>query len=265
VRVGRELDIVKMRAFLQLSFAAMGLCILLAALGACRSTSGGTCDTVLDADTLNRLVLTMDRSMAMQPGEERAFSLGVIECCTYLKPVSACAAWSVKPAEGARMDRESGVLTLDRTTPSGSIFTVSADVEEGRRTVSVDIHVYAPEAAPLVGTWREETQFACDSDAEVIPDQPIDELRFQADGSFSVTWAPIEVYKDYWGTYRYRPDEGTIDLSVSGGNYVPDGLDGRGSFRLDEEGRLILSDVWLGHPEGVTGPARCGHRFNRPE
>jgi len=250
-------------AFLRFVFAVAGLCGLLAALGACGSSSGGACDTVLDEDTLNRLVLSLDESVAMQPGQERAFSLGVVACCTYLQPVEACATWSLEPAKGATIDKESGVLRLDGTTPSGSVYTVSADVEEGRRTVSVDVHVYTTEADRLVGTWKEVAQFACDSGAEEIPEQIIEELRFQADGGFSVTWAPIEVYKDYWGTCTYVTGESTIDLAVSGGNYVPDDLDGRGSFQLDEQGRLILSDVWLGHPQGVTGPARCGHRFSR--
>ena len=42
------------------------------------------------------------------------------------------------------------VLTIDPATPSGSVFVVHADVEAGRHRVSAEVHVYTPEANPLV-------------------------------------------------------------------------------------------------------------------
>jgi hypothetical protein len=91
----------------------------------------------------------------------------------------------------------------------------------------------------------------------------IKELRFKADGEFSVTWEPFEVYKDYWGTYAHEIGQGTLDLVVTGGNYVPNDVDGSGSLLLDEEGRLVLRDLWLGSRFEGTAPANCGHRFTR--
>ncbi|MBC7251852.1 MAG: hypothetical protein H5T62_16430 [Anaerolineae bacterium] len=247
--------------------------ILLASLGACipatilpspTDTPVPTeCIESLDEETLERLRLSMETTVEMQPGETCQFALGVVECCYYFQKVAACATWSVNPAEGAHIDPDSGVLTIDDTTPSGSVFTVTADVEKGRRMVTIDVHVFTPEDNPLVGIWREEAQFACDTGEELTPEERIGELRFRADGSFSVTWVPFEVYRDYWGTYEYDLATGNLSLQVIEGNYVPDDIDGSGSFAFDEQGRLLLRDIWLGSPYESTGPAHCGHRFRR--
>ncbi|TKJ28060.1 MAG: hypothetical protein CEE40_12635 [Chloroflexi bacterium B3_Chlor] len=221
---------------------------------------------VLDEDTLDRLTLSMDpvdQTMEMRPGETRTFSLGVIECCYILELVEACATWSVDPPEGASIDPDTGFFTVDAQTLSGSVFTVSADVDNGRRVVSVEVHVFTPEDNPLVGLWREEAQYACGTGEEVVPEQPIGELRFRADGSFGVTWMPFEIYVDYWGTYAYDLPRGTLDLVIEGGNCVPDDVDGSGLFSLHEEGRLILRDMWLGRPRGQTGAGYCGHRLSQ--
>lgn len=230
------------------------------------TSCGAECTVVLDEDTLERLTLSMnplEQTVQMHPGETHAFSLGVIECCYILEPVEACATWSVEPTLGASIDPQSGVFAVDQGTPSGSVFTVSADVENGRRVVSIEVHVYTLEDNPFVGLWREEAQLACGTGEEVVPEKPIGELRFGADGRFAVTWMPFEIYVDYRATYAFDLDQGTLDLSIAGGSYVPDDVDGSGFFSLDEEGHLILRDMWLGSPWGETGSANCGHRFVR--
>jgi hypothetical protein len=216
---------------------------------------------VLDEETLNRLTLSMDPTIQMQPGETHDFVLGVIDCCYFFVAVEAPVTWSVEPAEGASINPDTGLFVVDAATPSKSMFTVMANVEEGRRIISIDVHIFTPQDNPLVSIWREEQQFACDTQEEVAPEQNIGELRFRADGSFGVTWAPFEIYVDYWGTYQYDPARGTLKLTVTGGNYVPYDLDGNGSFSFDEQGRLLLTDMWLGSPRESTGPTHCGHRF----
>jgi len=224
---------------------------------------GGGCRRGLDEDTLSRLSLVMGHTLAMQPGETWEFSPGTVECCYVFEPVDACATWSVSPTDGATIDPTTGVFTVDPETPSGAVFTVTADVENGRRLVSADVHVYTSEANPLFGTWGEEAQFSCETGEEVVPEERIGELAFGADGEFSVTWFPFEIYKDYWGTYTFDLSQGTIELTGAEGNYVPEGLDGSGSWFIDEEGRLVLRDMWLGAPHGVSRVVNCGHRFTR--
>ncbi len=203
----------------------------------------------------------MEQTVEMQPGETGAFSLGVVECCYVFEPVETCATWSVDPNEGTTIDPLTGEFTVDAATPSGSVFMVSADVENGRRLISIEVYVFTPEQNPLVGFWREEAQFACGTGEEVLPEERIGELRFQADGTFSVTWIPFEIYRDYWGTYAYDLTQGTLELVVTEGNYTPEAVDGSGSFSFDEQGSLILSDMWLGSPHSGTSAANCGHRF----
>ena len=199
-------------------------------------------------------------TIEMPPGGVYTFTLGVVECCYVFEPVQAFA-WSVEPSQGASIDPDSGFFTVDEETPSGSVFTVSADVENGRRAVSMDMHISTPESNPLARLWREEAQLACDDGEEVVPQVLIQELRFRADGTFGVTWHPFEVYVDYSGAYTYNLENGTLDLVISSGNYIPDDVDGSGSFSVDEQGRLVLRDMWLGSPQTETGEIHCGHRF----
>ena len=222
----------------------------------------GECRTRLDDDTLDRLRLSMGPTVEMQPGGTREFSLGVVECCYIFEPVDACATWSVEPSDGASIDAQTGVFTVEDAVPGGEVYTVTADVEDRRRLVSIDAYVFTPEADPLGRNWREEAQLACDTLEEVASEEPIGELQFRADGSFSVTWMPFELYRDYWGSYRYDSEGGTLDLAVEGGNHVPEDVDGSGSFVIDEDGRLVLQDMWLGTWMEGTGGANCGHIFN---
>jgi len=215
-------------------------------------------------------VATLGATIGMQPGSAVALVLGQFDyevCGTGHRcfvPAPVRATWSVAPANGARIDPATGLLTIDPATPSGSVFTVRAAVEGGRHVVETEVHVSTPEANPLVGYWQEEAQLSCGSGTEVTPALPITELVFASDGTFAVTWTPFESYVDYWGTYTVDVARGTLELVVSGGNDIPPDVDGHGRFALDATGRLILSELWLGTtPRMGSDPAHCGHRFVR--
>ena len=130
----------------------------------------------------------------------------------------------VEPAEGASID-QNGTLSIDETTEHNTRYLVTADVENGRRLVTAEVFIYVPEANPLVGYWREEAQFACGSGEAISPETHIEEFRFKADGSFSVTWFPFELYKDYWGDYEFDLTTGELTMVVDSGNYIPEDLD----------------------------------------
>ena len=108
---------------------------------------------------------------------------------------------------------------------------------------------------PLGGTWHEEAQFACGTGAELTPARPIGELRFLADGTLAVTWTPFEVYHDYFATYTADLAQGTLRFQASRGNYIPADLDGNGRITIDAQGRLLLTDLWLGSPRTTAGVA----------
>jgi hypothetical protein len=237
-----------------------------------------TSATALDDETLQRLVIfsfapdeephlvpvdSLDTTIELLSGGTVILTLGVFACCYVFQPVPARAAWSIAPSEGARLDPESGLLTVDPSVPSGSVFIVTASIEDGRRLVTADVVVFTLQSNPLVGYWREQAQLDCATGAEVVPEHRIAELVFNADGTFAVTWYPFEVYHDYWGKYTFDLTRGVLDLEVEDGNYVPSNLDGHGRFAFDADGRLILREVWLGMAPDGHGPPNCGHIFMR--
>ncbi len=230
---------------------------------------------VLDEETLQGLIIfalfpgesaedyipvgSLSDSLQALPGGSLQLTLGVFQCCYFFHPARVQAVWSVSPGEGVDIDPTTGLLTVDPATPNGSVYTVIADVENGRRVVSTELHVFTPEANPLVSFWFEIAQIDCATGGEVVPADTIEELIFGADGTFSVTWFPFEVYKDYWGTYTFDPATGSLELTITNGNHIPPDFDGSGTYTLDAAGRLILTDIWFGNPPTSTGAATCGH------
>ena len=227
--------------------------------------------TPISMDTLNpatrdfneprkRFVLSFESSVQLQPGEQYQFRVGDIKCCYYFDPLDVKAVWSSSPASGAKID-QNGLFTVDENTPSGSVFRVTADINNGQATSGIDVYIYRPEDNPLIGTWREDKQLACGSELLVNPDPLIGELLFRADGTFSVTWHPFEIYRDYFGKYQYDMQNGSLELTIENGNYIPGDVDASGSFYIDGDNRLILKDLWLGSSRDSSSPAQCGHRF----
>jgi hypothetical protein len=202
----------------------------------------------------------------LQPGDTTKLALGVFdyEICGIgfrcFVPIVANATWSVTPTDGARIDPDTGILSIDSTTSSGSVFTVRAEIEGGRHVVETRVKIFTPETNPLIGYWREVAQLTCDTGAEVAPTKAIAELIFDPDGSFAVTWVPFESYKDYWGTYTFDLRQGTLELTITGGNTILPDVDGEGRFMVVATG-LVLSVLWLGSPSLERGPPNCGHRF----
>jgi hypothetical protein len=232
---------------------------------ASQSSSSGDDDTecsAIDDKTLANLRISIAPNLAMKPGESSDLQLGNVECCYIFKAVDTCTRWSVGPSDLASIDPDTGLLHIADAAQPGDVVTVTADVENGRKQVTIEVYVYTPESNPLFGLWREDAEFACEDGAEVAPAHAINELQFRADGTINVTWEPFELYVDYWGTYAYDLAVGSLSIEPTGGNYVPADIDGAGTFSLDAEGHLTLDDIWLGsQPQG--SPARCGHRFRR--
>jgi hypothetical protein len=228
------------------------------------SATPSACPVTLDEWTLDYLTIDFPFGpLEMKPGEGCSFTLGVPECCYFFNPVDACAVWSVTPSEGASINPLTGAFAVDSLTPHGTVFTICANVEEGRRLLTRDVYIYTPESNPLVGLWREYLQLSCVANLPVVPEEPINEIIFFANGEFFVTWLPFEIYVDYWGTYTYDLDSHTLNLNVENGNYIPDDIDGNGLFFINDNGQLILSDVWLGSPSDRKCTGACGHLLSR--
>lgn len=97
------------------------------------------------------------------------------------------------------------------------------------------------ERSMLIGVWNE------------IPSDPMEhetasiELEFTW-GHFYVTRlvSRIENYRDYWGTYRVVPNQPELEFSIDSGSNVPAHSSGKGIYRFDGRGRLILQGFDFG-------------------
>ncbi len=159
--------------------------------------------------------------------------------------------WSIEGPAELSADRRS--LTIHPDAPPGSEILLRYSVK-GEAVVS-RLRVIARDAVVLTGTRGQQAAEGCENL------EPVRELTFGPE-RFSITFAPFESYKDYWGTYSFDPATGALRLTVEGGNSVPPGLDLEGTARL-EGGRLVLEGMFLGdlHRRVPPGGAGCRYRF----
>ncbi|MFY0540795.1 hypothetical protein [Nannocystis pusilla] len=112
-------------------------------------------------ETVNTLGFNVfGQSYEAKPGQMLDLSVGAIECCYIKMPVEACVTYSVSPAEGATINAV-GALTIAGDVAPGTVFTVTADVEAGRKVLTTEVFVYTPESNPFVGIWHEVAQLPC--------------------------------------------------------------------------------------------------------
>lgn len=175
-------------------------------------------------------------------------------------PTSCRPVWSLGAGSPASLDAASGVLRVAPDAPDGASIPVLARV--GGQAVRAVVRVVDRAASPLAGTWTQVGETACGGGAESAPADPIRELRFRRDGTFTVTWLPFEAYNDYWGTYTFDRASGRLSLRVEHGNFVPPELDLDGRAEVRDARVLRLPELWLG---SRTPDARraCGLRFER--
>lgn len=139
------------------------------------------------------------------------------------------------PDIGTPFQRDDGrmALRIHDDAPLGVMTIVSADYQD--HSIAGRIAIYDPDTMPLVGFWSQNTQ-ECD------PDSIIRKLVFNADGTFSVTWEPFEVYKDYWGDYTFDTQSGQLTLDVKSGNV--DVLDlSSGTVKFQAEPRSLTLET----------------------
>ena len=245
------------------------LILMAAFLGLLPLTAFGQVEAPLDEDTLREVFLYHNvpsdrKSVDFLPGKKHKFSLLKAECCVFWKEVKARVSWSVEPTTGAHIDPISGDFQVDQSTPPGSIFEIKANVEDGRRILSLKVYIYTPETHPLVRIWEQKAEIACGTGETKTPEHPIRELAFYADGTFSVTRVPIEAMIDYWGTYTYDRKKGRIKFIVSEqSGHAPQNRDVEGSLQF-KDGDLILKGVWLGTRDEEYKGDVCGLIFSRP-
>ena len=157
-----------------------------------------------------------------------------------------------------------GAASFRRQEDGLAIATLSPDVAAGTQVwlsgtyrgahkLSGQVDVYRQKDNPLVGTWRQEG-------AGCPPESRVRELVFTGGNEMSVTWTPFEVYKDYWGDYRFDPATGAFSFVVEGGNQVPEDMVTEGVVTVEGD-RLHLEGVFFGTPHQAGGG--CHGDFER--
>jgi hypothetical protein len=168
---------------------------------------------------------------------------------TQALPPRCVSDWSVTGP--ARLASDASILTIDEDAPPGS--TIEVSFRHGQETVKSQLRVVERNAIVLTGRWSQKEVTGCE------PGDPVRELEFNPENRFSVTFAPIETYKDYWGSYSFDPATGDIRFQVAGGNFIPAGVDLEGKAEL-VDGRLTLRDVFFGSRRGPP-QSGCTYRF----
>jgi hypothetical protein len=96
-----------------------------------------------------------DRAIQMQAGGTVTLALGVVTdtVCESARrclaprslfiPMPLAPTWSITPTEGARIDPATGIMSVDPTTPHGSVFTVRAAVMRRSYVVERPVHIGA--------------------------------------------------------------------------------------------------------------------------
>jgi hypothetical protein len=127
---------------------------------------------------------------------------------------SACLREGAIDGPGLISDGIPRTLDIPETASDGETGLVRMKV--GERWVEGRFRVTAPNARPLAGRWR-QTGGSC------AEREPIGELTFSGDGSFSLTIRPFEIYKDFWGRYAFKGEgaSGVLELTVEDGNRLP--------------------------------------------
>ena len=196
-----------------------------------------------------------------EPGESVQLSIGYQGLILRI-PTPSPILWSIDATEGASINPLTGLLDIDAGAPDGTNFTVSAGGS------SATVYVFEqPAVNPLSGYWKETAQISCMLADDTTPEIAIEELVFFPNRKFTVTRRPFETYRDYWGDYTFDTESGVLEMVIHRGNYVPDDFDGVGTFTVDGEGNLVLSDIWLGTWPSYDGPTSqmpgCGHRLTK--
>jgi hypothetical protein len=167
-----------------------------------------------------------------------------------VEPVSPACLEGVAITGPATLGPGGRTILIDADAAPGAAIQVQGRV--GEASLSGRMLVYLEEALPLVGRWAQPGAACSASGAE-----PVRELIFHPDGTFSLTWTPFEIYKDYWGAYAF--EDGRLQLSPEDGNHIPADAAFAGTAEL-VGGALRLSPGLFGSPrQGIA----CAEPFGR--
>jgi hypothetical protein len=171
--------------------------------------------------------------------------------------------WSLSDGAQAVLHSGLGLVITAPDAPEGTKFQISAGIAGQSPEVMArgPVRVTDPARHPLAGAWIEIQEKSCKGGVWRKPKEPIGELVFKADGTFTLVRVPFESYFDYWGTYRHTVTSGALTLEITGGNKIPSELSAKGKASVMPSGELLLEDLPPGSAK--AGEAVCSRRFRR--
>jgi hypothetical protein len=168
-------------------------------------------------------------------------------------PAELVTGWTASPAGQVSLAADGSALTVASNAKAGTDVTLSAKF--CGKPITRTIRIVGKDEPVLTGMWRQE-QLNCTGET---PSEPVRELDIKDNGEFSITYAPFESYRDFWGTTDVNIAAGTLAFNVTGGNRVPEGAKLSGKARLTADGKLSLDGFFLSQPTGAGG--QCQYVF----
>ncbi len=170
-------------------------------------------------------------------------------------PSELVTGWTASPADQVSLAADGSALTVMPSAKAGADVTLSAKF--CGRPMTRTIRIVGKDEPVLTGMWRQES-VTCTGET---PSEPLRELDIKDNGEFSITYAPFESYRDFWGAADANMTAGTLAFTITGGNRVPAGAKLTGKAGLAPDGKLILDGFFLSQPESTGG--QCRYVFAR--
>lgn len=161
--------------------------------------------------------------------------------------------WTATPAGQVTIAADGKSMTVAETATPGAEVTISAKYCD--RPFSRTIRIIGKSETVIAGMWHQES-IACTGET---PQEPVREFDLSDRGDFSITYAPFESYRDFWGKADFNSATGTLAMTTTGGNRVPSDAKLSGKASLTPEGKLVLDGFFLSQPQ-TTGGA-CTYTF----
>lgn len=164
-------------------------------------------------------------------------------------------AWTAQPAGQVSIAKDGKSMTVLDTSTPGTEVTISATYCD--KPFARTIRIVGRNEIVLAGMWHQES-VSCTGET---PTEPVREFDISDRDGFSITYAPFESYKDFWGDVAFDAKAGTLGMTIKDGNRVPSGAKLSGKASMTPEGKLVLDGFFLSQPQ--AGGGVCSYVFGK--
>lgn len=170
-------------------------------------------------------------------------------------PPALVTSWTASPSGLVSLAKDGSTVTIAQNAKPG--VDVTLGMKFCGRPVTRTIRIVGKDEPVLTGLWGQQS-VTCTGET---PAEPVRELDIKDTGDFSITYAPFESYRDFWGTTDIDMAAGKLAFAITGGNRVPSGAKLSGKASLTADGKLVLDGFFLSQPQ--AGGGQCRYVFAR--